>query len=158
MTILIPGRSSLHDLSRSSEKRSFIGGVHIGPTAAQFHHVQVFNPSGSGKIFWVTKIWVSSETSQVIVFEDVTVVLGTNAVGFDKFLGAPINLNLKRTTDAIAPSGPGSNNNQFIYIPANRSVPIEYTDPIMIGEDNGWQWATSVANTDLQTTAEWFET
>lgn len=143
-------------LSRALSGLAFIGTDVCSAAAAQYPHVQLWNPAESGKNVYVPAFSVSVAVAQVVNVGSLTTGITTTAADFGpKLFGAAAGVASVRSqsigTIVITKKING------MFIAANGSYDFQLREPIVLGPGVGLVLVGGTVNTTITGNFEWFE-
>lgn len=142
----------------SFQKRAFIGAAIEGPVAAQYPHVQLWNPAASGKILACTKIIAGILTGTPrLSIRYYNTELTTGWQEGNKYLAEAAGAGALRGETNVAMLG--NEIGQFLLDGVNQPyIEIDLQNsPILIHEDFGLHVLSTTVNLTLTALFEWIE-
>lgn len=143
--------------ARTLGNQAYMTVVSQAAIAAQYSHVQLWNPAGSGKVLNVSKFIVNSSSATAVHVRSHNVALGTYQWnGVSKKLGGPQAAGELRGTNnaAILPAGPSI---LGMTLQANLPYSHKLDEPIIVLPGMGIVAISTTLATDVAANFEWYE-
>lgn len=143
-------------LSRTLLGSGFLGTVSSGVVAAQYPRAQLWNPAGSGKNLFVSKLAASVSSAMTVSVVSTSVqAAGAGAATFNKRFGAGVGVGLLKYEQSV--SLPVSSYAAAFYCAANSVLWLEFKEPVMVPPSFGLAVDGQAVNVSVTANYEWIE-
>lgn len=149
--------------NRTMANQAFSGVIVMTPAAGQFSNLCLFNPVGSGKNIYIEQFLISSngagEIGGYIAGVQAPNNVGGSDYGKSKKAGGPNSVCQTTTNSAVSVNAFAAGNKLVLdaYVQSNLTLPIKFSEPILIAPGYGFILTHLVVNATLISTIEYFE-
>lgn len=143
--------------NRSKLSQSFVGGRYVGPVAAQYGHLQLWNPGGTGKNLVLAQINYSTLATAGVWMGFYNAALATDLSVYiaNKLVAAAVGVGQFRSTNNAALLFTTGFN--YIHLTSSSPQLLRFSDPMVIPPGQGVVLALALLNTEFAAQFEWYE-
>ena len=135
--------------------RAFTGFSHLGPTASNYSHVQLINPSGSGITVTIREILIWCDTADLILFSTHNTALSSlSMAGINLLAGGTAGTGTVREENNVAQQGTSMERLQIL---ANTPTFIVTDWHMELGAGEGVLFVPGTVNQRMGMAARWTE-